>query len=57
LDLFHEAQLAALVQKGVSGDPTVLPAEKVFAMLTIDGARALGLEKIMARWKWASRQI
>jgi len=43
LDLFHEAQLAALVQKGVSADPTVLPAEKVFSMLTIDGARALGL--------------
>lgn len=44
LDLFHEAQLAALVQKGITGDPTVLPAEKVFSMLTIDGARALGLE-------------
>jgi 5-methylthioadenosine/S-adenosylhomocysteine deaminase len=44
LDLFHEAQLAALVQKGVTGDPTVLPAEKVFSMLTIDGARAVGLE-------------
>jgi 5-methylthioadenosine/S-adenosylhomocysteine deaminase len=43
LDLLHEAQLAALVQKGVSGDPTVLPAEKVFSMLTIDGARAVGL--------------
>ena len=43
LDLFHEAQLAALVQKGVSGDPTVLPAEQVFSMLTIDGARAVGL--------------
>ncbi|MHC1784341.1 MAG: amidohydrolase family protein [Anaerolineaceae bacterium] len=44
LDLFHEAQLAALVQKGVTGDPTVLPAEKVFSMLTIDGARAVGME-------------
>ena len=43
LDLFHEAQLAALVQKGVTGDPTVLPAEKVFAMLTIEGAQAVGL--------------
>jgi 5-methylthioadenosine/S-adenosylhomocysteine deaminase len=43
LDLFHEAQLAALVQKGVTGDPKVLPAEKVFSMLTIDGARAMGL--------------
>lgn len=44
LDLFHEAQLAALVQKGITDDPTVLPAEKVFSMLTIDGARAVGLE-------------
>lgn len=43
LDMFHEAQLAALVQKGVTGDPTVLPAEQVFSMMTIDGARALGL--------------
>jgi 5-methylthioadenosine/S-adenosylhomocysteine deaminase len=43
LDLFHEAQLAAMVQKGVTGDPSVLPAEKVFSMLTIDGARAIGL--------------
>ncbi|PKO05695.1 MAG: N-ethylammeline chlorohydrolase [Chloroflexi bacterium HGW-Chloroflexi-3] len=43
LDLFHEAQLAALVQKGITGDPTVLPGEKVFSMLTIDGARAVGL--------------
>jgi 5-methylthioadenosine/S-adenosylhomocysteine deaminase len=47
LDLFHEAQLAALVQKGVTGDPRALPAEKVFAMLTIDGARAVGLNKII----------
>jgi 5-methylthioadenosine/S-adenosylhomocysteine deaminase len=43
LNLFMEAQLAAMVQKGVTGDPTVLPAEQVFAMLTINGARALGL--------------
>jgi len=43
LNLFHEARLAALVQKGVTGDPTVLPAKKVFSMLTIDGARAVGL--------------
>jgi 5-methylthioadenosine/S-adenosylhomocysteine deaminase len=43
LDMFHEAQLAALVQKGVTGDPTVLPAAQVFSMMTIDGARAVGL--------------
>ncbi|MFA7406365.1 MAG: amidohydrolase family protein [Anaerolineaceae bacterium] len=47
LDLFHEAQLAALVQKGVTGNPKVLPAEKVFSMLTIDGARAVGLDDII----------
>ena len=44
LDLFHEAQTAALVQKGVSMDPTALPAEEVVAMLTINGARSFGLE-------------
>ncbi|MDD5369974.1 MAG: amidohydrolase [Anaerolineaceae bacterium] len=44
LNLFQEAQLAALIQKGVTGDPTVLPAEKVVSMLTIDGARAVGLD-------------
>ena len=43
LDLLHEAQLAALVQKGVSGDPTVLPAEEMFGMLTVNGAQAVGL--------------
>ena len=43
LNLFHEAQLAALVQKGVTGDPFVLPAQDVLAMMTINGARALGL--------------
>ncbi|HEY9088635.1 MAG TPA: amidohydrolase [Anaerolineaceae bacterium] len=43
LDMFEEARLAALVQKGATGDPTALPAEKVFAMMTVDGARAVGL--------------
>lgn len=43
LDLLAEAQLAAMVQKGVTGNPSVMPAEKVFSMLTIDGARAVGM--------------
>jgi 5-methylthioadenosine/S-adenosylhomocysteine deaminase len=43
LNFFHEAQLAALVQKGVTGDPFVLPAPEVFAMMTVNGARAFGL--------------
>ena len=43
LDLFGEAQLAAMVQKGITGNPSVLPANEVFAMLTCNGARAVGL--------------
>ncbi len=44
LDLFEEMKLAALLQKVHTGDSTVLPAEKVLEMATIDGAAALGLE-------------
>jgi 5-methylthioadenosine/S-adenosylhomocysteine deaminase len=43
LDMFHEAQLAAMVQKGVTGDPTVLPARQVFELMTVNGARAIGM--------------
>jgi 5-methylthioadenosine/S-adenosylhomocysteine deaminase len=44
LDLLHEAQIAALVQKGTTMDPTVLPAKQMFEMLTINGAKALNLD-------------
>ncbi|PAV03140.1 amidohydrolase family protein [Methanobacterium bryantii] len=44
LDLFEEMKLVALLQKVHTGDSTVLPAEKVFNMATIDAAAALGLE-------------
>ncbi|MEW6336651.1 MAG: amidohydrolase [Acidobacteriota bacterium] len=43
LDLLRDAQLAALVYKGITGDPTVLPARTVAGMLTLGGARVLGL--------------
>ena len=43
LDMFGEMRTAALIHKGVSMDPTVMNAEEVFAMATINGARALGL--------------
>ena len=43
LDMFHEAQLAAMLQKGVSGDPTVLPAMRAFEMMTTSAARAIGM--------------
>ncbi len=43
LDLLRDAQIASLVLKGVSGDPTSMPARTVVEMLTIGGASVLGL--------------
>jgi 5-methylthioadenosine/S-adenosylhomocysteine deaminase len=44
-DLLEEADLAAKLQKVTLGDPQALPAAAALEMLTIRGARALGLEK------------
>jgi 5-methylthioadenosine/S-adenosylhomocysteine deaminase len=43
LDLFMEARQAALIHKGVSGDPAAVTAREVFNMATRNGARALGI--------------
>ena len=45
LDMFEEMDLAAKLQKLVRMDPRALPAEHVVAMATINGARALHMEK------------
>ncbi len=45
LDLFQEMDMAAKLHKVFSHDPTVMGAEEVVKMATIEGARALGLEK------------
>jgi 5-methylthioadenosine/S-adenosylhomocysteine deaminase len=47
LDMFEELRLAALLPKGVTGDPVAAPANEVLAMATIDGARALHLEHLI----------
>ena len=44
LDMFGVMRLAALLQKHASGDPTRLPATDAFAMATVNGAAALGLD-------------
>ncbi len=41
LDMFEETRLAALLAKGIGGDPTALPARQALAMATRIGARAL----------------
>ena len=46
LDMLEEARLAALLHKGNSMDPEVLDAQTALKMLTINGAKALGLENI-----------
>ncbi|RPI48555.1 MAG: hypothetical protein EHM56_13520 [Chloroflexi bacterium] len=45
-DMFEEMRLAALLPKGLTQDPTVVPASRALAMATIEGARALGLDTI-----------
>lgn len=47
LDLWEEMRLAALLHKGVSGDPTVLPAEQALWMATRGGAAVLRLEHLI----------
>jgi cytosine/adenosine deaminase-related metal-dependent hydrolase len=44
LDMFWEMRLAALLQKPRFG-PAAMPAETVLKMATINGAKALGIEK------------
>lgn len=47
LDLLRDAQLAALLYKGVSGDPSCLPARVLCELLTIRAAAVLGLDRLI----------
>ena len=44
LDMLGEMRCAALMAKGVAGDPTALPASAALRMATINGAIALGID-------------
>ncbi|MCR8634510.1 amidohydrolase [Paenibacillus radicis (ex Xue et al. 2023)] len=48
LDMFEEMRLAALIHKGVSGDPVAVPADSALRMGTLDGARSIWLEDVGA---------
>jgi 5-methylthioadenosine/S-adenosylhomocysteine deaminase len=45
LDMFEAMRQAAFLHKLVSGDPRAIPAPLAIQMATIDGARALGMER------------
>jgi 5-methylthioadenosine/S-adenosylhomocysteine deaminase len=47
LDMFEAMRLAAFLHKVETGDPRVIPASAALEMATIDGARALGLDRLI----------
>jgi 5-methylthioadenosine/S-adenosylhomocysteine deaminase len=44
-DMFEVMKIAALLHKGISKNPTTMPAGKTLEMATIEGAKALSWEK------------
>jgi 5-methylthioadenosine/S-adenosylhomocysteine deaminase len=46
--MFEEVRLTALLHKGVSGDPTAIPAEQALRMGTLDGARSIWIDDVGA---------
>ena len=48
-DMFEEIKMAALLQKYVTGDPSVLPAYEAIKMATVNGAQGQGRENETGR--------
>ncbi|WP_018755358.1 amidohydrolase [Paenibacillus terrigena] len=46
LDMLEEMRLAALIHKGVSGDPTAVPALEALRLGTEYGAKSIGLDNV-----------
>ncbi len=51
LDMFSELKLAAILHKGMRLDPTLMDAETVLSMATVNGAKALGRENERGKLK------
>lgn len=45
LDMFSEMRLTALLSKAIANNPTTCPAYTALTMATLNGAKALGIEK------------
>ncbi|MBT2288546.1 amidohydrolase [Paenibacillus albidus] len=46
LDMFEEMRLAALIHKGITGDPTAVPAPEALLMATEYGAKSIFLDGV-----------
>jgi 5-methylthioadenosine/S-adenosylhomocysteine deaminase len=46
LDMFEEIRLAAILAKGITGDPTTLPAQTALLMGTRQGAQAMHIDHL-----------
>ncbi len=46
-DMLNEIHLAALLPKGTSGDPTIMPAQQALALATSLGAKAVHLDHVI----------
>ncbi|KPL81292.1 amidohydrolase family protein [Herpetosiphon geysericola] len=54
-DLWMEVHLAAILPKGVTGDPTVVTAKQAFAMATSMGAKAVHLDHLVGSLETGKR--
>ncbi|MFA5086047.1 MAG: amidohydrolase [Candidatus Paceibacterota bacterium] len=46
LDIWEAGKFAALLQKGINQNASLLPVKEVVKMMTVNGMKALGLEKV-----------
>ncbi|MBN1254053.1 MAG: amidohydrolase [Deltaproteobacteria bacterium] len=54
LDMLETAKLASLLQKFHTGDPVIMPAHEALDLITLQGARAFGLESgVLKAGHWA----
>jgi len=49
LDIWEAGKFAALLQKGITGDPTKIPAKMAIEMMSVNGMKALGMKEIKGK--------
>lgn len=49
LDIWEAGKIAALLQKGINGDPTCLSTKTAVKMMTVNGLKALGIKEFFGK--------